>query len=96
MGYTVRNPDPTTPKPLIFPNSRKPTKKERKEHIEYCISFYKKRFNRLAEEEPLIFKKKWIIKMESIRTKISDLEYELLKYTQPKIIKEVEEAARGE
>lgn len=86
----IKNLDPTTPKPLIFLNGRKPTKKERKEYIEYCISFYKKRFNKLTEEKPLIFKKKWIIKMESISTKISDLEYELLKYTQPKIIKEIE------
>lgn len=91
-----RNPDPTIPKPLIYPNGRKPAKKDKKKHIEYCISFYKNRFNKLAEKEPLIFKKKWIMEMELIRIKISDLEYELLKYTQPKIIKEVEEAVRGE
>ncbi len=89
------NPEPTTPKPLICPPHRKPTKKEKQEHLKYCISFYKRKFNKLAEKEPLIFKKKWIIEMENLRIKISDLEYELMKYTQPHVIKEVEDAARG-
>jgi len=89
MGYMPRNPSPNRPKPLSFPNGRKPTKKERIEHIKYCISFYKERFNELAEKEPFIFKKKWIIEMEKLRIKITDLEYELLKYTNPEIINEV-------
>jgi len=84
-----RNLPPNYPKPLIFPNGRKPKKSERIEHIKYCISFYKEKFNDLAEKEPLLFKKKWIIEMESIRIKITDLEYELLKYTNPEIIEEV-------
>lgn len=85
----VREP-PSRPKPLLRPNGRKISKKERKNHIIESINFYKERIEYLESTKPLIFKKAWKIEKSRVEKAISDLEYELLKFTNPEIIREIE------
>ena len=85
----VREP-PSHPKPLLRPNGRKASKKERKNHIIESIEFYKERIEYLNETKPLLFKKSWKKEMFRVKKEISDLEYELLRFTNPEIIREIE------
>lgn len=82
---------PRYPKPLCRPNGGKISKKEKRNHIKESIKFYKERLLYLNEIKPLIFKKNWKKEINRVNLAISDLEYEMLKFTNPEIIREIED-----
>ncbi len=90
-------PGPTTPKPFYLRHNlyEKPTEQDKIEYIKYCINFYQKRGIELSKQEPLIFKKKWKKAIIEIGKTIEDLEYDLLKLTNPEIISEVDDFVKN-
>lgn len=83
---------PIHPKPLILKRKNKaPSNKKIKEWVESSLEWYKEGLEFTNKEKPLFFgKKEWMERKQIIIKEIKNLEYELLKFTDPDAVLEVE------